>query len=117
MTCQSRDCSEEVIHLADDLSFVAEVHIVIGIWDHDDAGARHAAAEIVSPFGTACFVVRDQSGFARAIRQPIPVVRAGIDGEGGNGNASVLCMPKLSTAPIGERDDSGGILATSALLW
>src|ERR1700677_2089744 len=81
---------EEVIHLADDLSFVAQIHIVICIWDHDDAGTWHAAAEIVSPCGTACFVVRNQSSLSRTVRQAIPVVRASIDSESGNRNARIL---------------------------
>ena len=88
---------KKLIHLSNDLSFVREVHIVVRIRDQDDTGARHAAPEGIGPGGTACCVVRNQTGFAVRFvgRKAVPIVRAGIYSKCGNRNACVLLCAEV----------------------
>jgi hypothetical protein len=52
---------EECVNLGDNLSFVGEVHVVIGVRDHDDSCTWHSMLEVIGPFGAAYFIVCDQS--------------------------------------------------------
>jgi hypothetical protein len=48
-------------------------------------GSGHTAGEGIGPGGTACYVVRNQSGFTSRVvgRKAVPVMRTGVDSECG----------------------------------
>ena len=102
---------KKLVHLSNDLSFAGEVQIVLRIRDQDDTSARHAAPEGIGPGGTACCVVRNQSGFAIRLvgRKAVPVVRAGIYSKCGNRNACVLLCAE------GERGTYRNLFLTSVM--
>ena len=56
------------IHFSKHLGFVAQIHIVVCVRDHDDVCAWHALAEVIGPARAAYFIVCNQSGFPGAIR-------------------------------------------------
>jgi hypothetical protein len=53
-------CKERV-HLSDDLSFIAEVNIMIGVRDHENLSGWYSTLEVIGPGSAAYFIVCDQS--------------------------------------------------------
>ena len=105
---------EECVNLGDNPSFIAEVYVMIGVRDHDDARTWYSVLEVIGPGGAACFIVCDQSSLPSCpvIRQTVPVVGTGVDGKSGNRDIRIFCIPKFIAALIGERGGNGGIFAT-----
>jgi len=57
-------CKERV-HLSDDLSFIAEVNIMIGVRDHENVSGWYSALEVIGPGSAAYFIVCDQSRLSK----------------------------------------------------
>lgn len=57
----SMKAGEEYLNLGDNLSFIGEVQVVVGIRDYDDSCTWHSMLEVIGPCGAAYFIVCDQS--------------------------------------------------------
>src|SRR5580700_7405852 len=88
---------QKLLHFIDNLSFIRAVDVMVRVGDTHHAGARDAAAKGIGPGLTACYVVRDQSGFTGWVvgRKAVPVVRTGVDSECGDRNARVLLCAEV----------------------
>ena len=74
-------CKERV-HLSDDLSFIAEVNIMIGVRDHENVSGWYSALEVIGP-GSATDAARSVEQVAERIAallaQPVSKAEAELE--------------------------------------